>query len=148
MGFVPEDHWLNDLQKLAPIAAGLATIGSDPEAWVRMLIAEWIVGGIIDAAQYVLGWIFFAIERTTSIIVDGLGPLTTPFEVIGDAIVGAFGLIYEAAEGVANTAGLAGPPAAAFAFALVMTLLAAVVYAVIKAFPVTNGIESGLEVLR
>lgn len=143
---IPDDFC--QLYHLLPVIATLTTIASDPEGWVREIIAEWVVGGIIDAVQYILGWVFFAVEKTTTIILDALGPLTTPFEIVGDAIVGGFGLIYGAAEGVANMAGLAGPPAAAFAFAVVMTLLAVGLYTVVRAIPGSGGIESGLEVLR
>lgn len=144
--------WVWDLKPLLGVVSTLTTIATNPKEWLRghvfQLIAEWIVGTILDGVQYILGWAFFAIERTTSIIVDGLGPLTTPFEVVGNAVVSAIELVYSGAEGAANSAGLAGPPAAAFAFALVVTVLAVVVFAVMKVIPVGEAVEGSVEALR
>lgn len=142
----------DSLKKLAPFVGTLITVASNPRDWLRTfvfdLIAEWVVGGIIDAVTYFLGWIVFAFERTASIILDVAGPLASPFEILGDAIVGAIETLYSVALGVAHSAGLAGPPAAAFAVALLSALLAVIVFAVWRAFPVTEAIGGGLEALR
>ncbi|WP_134671728.1 hypothetical protein [Halorussus marinus] len=140
--------WIFNLKPLVGAVSTLTMIASDPETWVREIVAEWIVGGILDSVQYALGWAFFAIERTTTIVLDGLGPLATPFEIIGNGAVGAINVVYSAAEGVANAAGLAGPPAAAIAVMAVMTVLAVVAYATLKVIPGSDAVEGGLESLR
>lgn len=144
--------WITNLRPLAKgggsIAAGLATIGSDPEAWVYNLIAVWLVDKVIGAVQFVLGWFLFAVERTVSIILGVSGPLSSPLEMFADAVVGAIETIYSAAYGVAASAGLAGPPAAAFAVAVVSAVLAALAYAVVKSIPGSDALEGGLEALR
>lgn len=145
---IPPGHWLHNLKPLAPIASGLATIGSNPKEWVYNLIATWLVGGILDAATFVLGWVVFAFERTASILLGAAEPLTDPIELLADAIVGAIETLYSAVYGVAASAGLVGPPAAAFAVAVVLTVLAVVAYAVAKVIPGSDLVEGGLGALR
>ena len=144
--------WLTDLKPLVSVAGTLVTVATNPEQWLRShvfsLIAEWIVTKIISMVQYVLGWAFFAFDRTASIILDVARPLTAPFRILEDALVGAIETVYGVAVGVAHMAGLAGPPAAAFAVALVSAVLAVVVFAVWRAFPVTEALGGGLEALR
>ena len=144
--------WVTKLYPLVGAVGTLTTVASNPEQWLRAhvfaLIAEWVVQKIIGTAQYALGWAFFAIDRTASIILGVAGPLAAPFRIFGDAIVGAIETVYSVALGVAHLAGLAGPPAAAFAVALVSAVLATVVFAVWRAFPVTEAIGGGLEALR
>ncbi|NHN59821.1 MULTISPECIES: hypothetical protein [Halorussus] len=149
--------WVGDLKTLTTAGSGgivgtLVTIATDPRDWLRenvfALIAEWIVNQILDGATYIIGWVVFAFDRIASIILDALGPVATPFEIIGDAVVGAVETVYGVALAAAHAAGFTGPPAAAFAVALVSAALAAVVFAVWKALPVTEALGGGMEALR
>lgn len=145
-----------NLEKLIGVAGTLVTVATNPEQWLRnnavtfvkSVIGEWIVGGILDGVQYVLGWILFGFERTATIILGVVEPLTSPFTIIGDAIVGGIESMYSVALGVSQTAGLAGPPAAAFAVALVSLFLAAIVYGVLRVIPGSDALEGGLEAIR
>jgi len=140
----------DDLLKLVPFAGTLAMVASNPEKWARQnllewvydAIAKWVVGGIIDSTQYVLGWLAFAFGRTGSIIGDAAGPLATPFEIVGDAVVGAITGVYDAAAGVAIAAGFAGPIAAAFGFAVTSALLAAIAYAIVSVIPGSDALSA------
>lgn len=143
--------WMEDLKTLGKLSSGaittLATIASDPETWVRTVISEWIVGGILDFVQYVLGWAIFAFERTASILNIG-GILTGPIDLLGTIYVGTIERLYEMVYGVAASAGLAAPLAAAFAVTVVLTVLAVVVFAAAKVIPGSDLVEGGLEALR
>lgn len=140
------------LSQLATLSAGaigtLVTVATNPREWVYGLIAEWLVTQIIDVVQYVLGWVVFGFERTSSIIQGVAGPLASPFGILEDAIVGAIETMYGLALGVAHSVGFAGPPAAAFAVALNSAVLAAVVYALWRAFPATEALGGSLEAIR
>lgn len=140
------------LSKLAELSASsiatLVAIASDPEKWLSTIINKWVVGGTIDAVAYVLGWIAFAAERTSSIILDVAGPMASPFGMIEDGVVGLIEAIFGLVIGVANSAGLVGPPAAAFAVVVVSIALAVVVFAVWRVFPATEAIGGGLEAIR
>jgi hypothetical protein len=57
------------------------------------------------------------------------------------AFVGVIDAIYAAAIGVAQTAGLAGPPAAAFAIVLLGTVIVAVSYGVLTVIPGSDAVE-------
>lgn len=149
--------WINKLRPLAPVAGALATVATNPEKWVRNnlvdviqeVVAEWFVGGILDAAQYVIGWILFVFERTISIILDTVPePLLTPMEVTTSAVNSAIVGIFDGVRGVAESAGLAGPPAWAFAFLLTSLMLIAVLYAMLKLIPGSDAVEGALEGLR
>lgn len=144
--------WLEDLKPLVSVASTLVAVASNPKEWLRThvfeLIAEWVVRQILDAAQYVLGWVFFAADRTATIILGVAEPLASPFGIVGDAVVGGIEDVYSVPLSLAHSAGLAGPPAAAFAVALVSAMLAVAVFAVWRAFPVTEAIGGGLERLR
>jgi hypothetical protein len=148
--------WVTKLKPLTEATGGaittLVAVGSNPEQWLRAhvfkLIAEWLVGQIIDAVQYVLGWVLFGIDRTVSIILDTAGPLASPFVILGDGIVNAIETLYGAVYGVAASAGLAAPLASAFAVAVLSAVLAALVYGLLRAIPGSDAIEGGLEALR
>jgi hypothetical protein len=149
-GNLPETgsgQWSKLLQ-LTPFVGTLVTIASNPQRWLAKIINVWVVGGTLEAGAYVLGWLVFASDRTATIIGDVAGPLASPFRIVEDGVVGAIETIYGAALGVAHAAGLAGPPAAAFAVALISAMLAAVVFAVWRAFPATEALGAGLEAIR
>lgn len=146
MGVVADNPLIpDDLEKLIPIAGTLVTVASNPKEWLRQyvfeLIAEWIVNAILDGTQFVLGWIIFAYERTSSILLTAIPPLQAPFRIFENAAVGVIDTIYGAAIGVAQTAGLAGPPAAAFATVLIGTVLAAVGWGLFKVIPGSDFVE-------
>ncbi|WP_256288793.1 hypothetical protein [Halobellus inordinatus] len=147
-GSDPVPDFVYDLEKLAPVAGTLVTIASNPRQWLRNyvfdLIAEWIVGGILDSTQYVLGWIIFAYERTRSILLTAIPPLQTPFDVTEDAVIDLIRMIFDVAIGVAHTAGFAGPPATAFAIVLLGTVIVATIYAIVNATPAGGAIEGAL----
>ena len=144
--------WVSNLKVLLPFTTGLVTLMSNPKEWleeyVYVLVAEWLVGGILDAAQYTLGWIIFAFELTAETVLSAAGPLASPFQIISSAMIGVIETIYAAAVGVAHTAGLAGPPAVAFAIALLSAVLAMVAYALIKVIPGSDALEGAVGVFR
>jgi len=144
--------WLSTLQVLVPLASAIATAGTNPKAWLEEFIfrkvAEWVVGGILDGTQYVLGWVIFAYERTVSILFTALPPLRAPFRIVEDAVVGVIESMFGIATGIAQTAGLAGPPATAFAIVLLGTLLAAVSWAILKAIPGSDLFEGAAEAFQ
>lgn len=144
--------WVTDLRALVPIVGTLTTVATNPQEWLRgfiyTLIAEWIVGGIIDAASYVLGWIIFAYERTTRILLDAVPVFESPYLWAESAVVGLIETIFGAARGVATTAGLAGPPAMLFATLLLVTFVLATGYAVFALIPGSDAIEAGIGVFR
>lgn len=138
-------------QAIKALGMAIAAAGSNPQEWlenfIKTVILDWIVGGILDAAAFVLGWISFAFERTASILNIG-GMLTDPLDLLGDAIVGAIEQLYGGVYSVAVSAGLAAPLAAAFAVTVVLTVLAVVVFAVAKVIPGSDFVEGGLGALR
>jgi hypothetical protein len=142
----------DELEKLIPVASTLVMVATNPRKWLREyvfeLIAEWVVGGVIDATQYVLGWVIFAYERTVSILFTALPPLRAPFSIVEDAVVGVIDSMFGLAVDIAQTAGLAGPPATAFAIVLLGTLLAAVSWAILKAIPGSDLFEGAAEAFR
>lgn len=143
------DAGLGQLAGLSASAMGtLVTVATNPEEWLRGILNRWVVGGILDAAAFVLGWFLFAYDRMASIIADAAGPLATPFQIIEDAVVGAIETLYGAAIGVAHSAGLAGPPAAALAVAVVMTVVAALAFGLIRVLPGSDFFEGSLEAVR
>lgn len=137
--------WIGSLKILVPFAGTLATIAADPEEYVREIVAEWVVGGVIDATQYVLGWFIFAYERIRRIILDAIPILTTPTRIVESAVVGLVETIYGAARGVATTAGLAGPPATAAAAGLVVLTTGALLLGLARTIPGSDLVEGTLE---
>jgi hypothetical protein len=144
--------WLSTLQVLVPLASAIAAAGTNPKAWLEDFIfrkvAEWVVGGVINSTQYVLGWLIFAYERTVSILFTALPPLRAPFSIVEDAVVGVIDSMFGLAVDIAQTAGLAGPPATAFAIVLLGTLIAAVSWAILKAIPGSDLFEGAAEAFR
>jgi hypothetical protein len=142
----------SELLQLAPVAGTLLTVASNPKEWLRgfvfELIAEWVVGGILDFSQYTLGWVIFAYERSSSILLTAIPPLQAPFRIFEDAVVGVIETMYGLAIGVAQTAGLAGPPAAAFATVLLGTLLAAATWGILSVIPGSDLIEGATGAFR
>ena len=136
------------LEKLVPLVGTIVTIMSDPKEWVKTVIAEWVVGGILDAAEIALGWVIFGYEAVRDAILTAIPPLTAPFRILENAVTGVIETVFGAALGVAHMAGLAGPPAAAFAIALLATVLAVVVFALLRVIPGSDALEGGLEALR
>ena len=145
-------NWIDAMEKLAPIAGTLVTIATNPREWLRgyvfELIAEWIVQGILDLSQYSLGWIIFAYERTSSILLTAIPPLQAPFGIIENAVVGVIDTIYGLAIGVAQTAGLAGPPAAAFATVLIGSAIFAIGWGVLNLIPGSDLVEGAAGAFR
>jgi len=137
--------WISDLRVLAPVAGTLATIAADPEEFIREIVAEWIVGGFLNALQYVLGWIIYSYEEIRTIILDAIPILTTPTRTVENAVVGVVDTIYGAAQSVAYTAGLAGPPAAAFAIGLMVLLAGSLTLGVLYLIPGSDLVEGTLE---
>jgi len=142
--------WLTHLRVLTPLATTIAAAGTNPQAWlesfVRTLVAEWVVGGIIEAGAYGLGWLIFAYERTTSILLDAIPVLESPYLMAEDAAVGGIETLFGAARSVAEAAGLAGPPAMLFATLLLVTVVLATGYAVWRLIPGSDAVEGGIEV--
>jgi hypothetical protein len=140
------------LLRLIPWVSTLVTVASNPEQWLRRyvfdLIAEWVVGGILDATQYVLGWFIFAYERTRSILIGVIPQLRAPFTIIENAVVGLIETIFGVAIGVAQTAGLAGPPATAFATVLIGTVLAAISWGAFRVIPGSDFVEGAAEAFQ
>lgn len=151
-GGVSLPGYVSTLQVLVPLASAIATAGSNPQAWLEDFIfrtvAEWIVGGILDGTQFVLGWIIFAYERSSSILLTAIPPLQAPFRILEGAAVGVIDTIYGAAIGVAETAGLAGPPAAAFATVLIGTVLAAIGWGLFSVIPGSDFVEGAAEAFQ
>ncbi|EMA14494.1 hypothetical protein [Haloarcula marismortui] len=137
--------WIGDLRVLAPVAGALATIAADPEEFVREIVAEWVVEQILDATQYVLGWSVFAYERTRNIILDAVPILTGPANMTESAVTGLFGMIYGAVQGVARTAGLAGPPAAALTISILVLLVGSLLIGGIYLIPGSDLVQGTLE---
>lgn len=123
--------WVYALKPLVGVASGLATIGSDPEKWVQEVVAEWFVGGALDALQYGIGWIIYSFDLWRTAILDAAGPVASPYLIMESVLVGTIETIYGAVRGVVEIAGLAGPPAAAVSIALLSAFLAAVAYALV-----------------
>jgi len=144
------NEWVRTLQALAPITGTLVTVATNPKEWldtfVRTIVAEWFVGGIIDAGAYGLGWLIFAYERTTSILLDAVPVLESPYLMAEDVAVGGIETIFGAARTIAEAAGLAGPPALLFATLLLVTVVLATGYAVWRLIPGSDAIEGGIEV--
>lgn len=145
-------EWVKTLRALVPLAATIGTTASNPQEWltafIKTVVAEWVVGGILDAATYVLGWFIFAYERVRSIILDAVPPLTAPIRIIESAIVGAVETFYGAILGVAQLAGLAGPPAAAVAIVIMGTLVVGLGYATFRVIPGSDAVEGFTEAFR
>ncbi|WP_311170645.1 hypothetical protein [Halobellus ordinarius] len=144
--------YVSTLEHLVPLATAIATAGSNPKAWLEDFIfrkiGEWVVGGILNGTQFVLGWIIFAYERTTSILIGVIPQLQAPFTILENAVVGVIETIYGAAIGVAQTAGLAGPPATAFATVLIGTVLFATAWGILKVIPGSDFVEGAAGAFR
>jgi hypothetical protein len=140
--------WIGSLKQLAPVAGLLATIAADPEEVIREIVAERVVEQILDATQYVLGWFVFAYERTRNIILDAAPILTTPANLTESAVGGVFDLLYGAVQGIARTAGLAGPPAAAFTISVIVLLLGSLLIGGIYLIPGSDLVQGTLEGVR
>lgn len=143
-----QKNTISSLRALVPFVGTLVTIATNPEQWLRQfvfgLIAEWVVGGIIDTAEYILGWVFYTYDVVKDAILGIIPPLTSPFRIVEGAVVGAIAGVYDAAQGVAITVGLAGPPAAAFAIAIVLTMLAVVLVGALRVIPGSDAVEGAL----
>ena len=154
-GYSPPD-WLSQLKPLAAVAGTLVTVASNPAQWarnnlvdvVREIVAVWIVGGFLDATQYVLGWFVFAYERTREILLDAIPILETPTDVAESAITGVIGAIYGLIKGIARSAGLAGPPAAAFTVGVMVLITGAVLYGGYRVIPGSDFVEGTLDGVR
>lgn len=140
------------LRVLLPLATAIGTAASNPQEWLRgfvqTVVAEWIVGGIIDAAAWVFAKILWAYDYVTGIILDAIPWLTAPIESLENLWIGVVEWIFGAAQGVAHSAGLAGPPAAAVAWGIVMILTIASFYAVVYLIPGSDFVEGALEGVR
>jgi hypothetical protein len=140
--------WIGNLKQLAPVAGLLATIAADPEEFIREIVAEWVVEQVLDATQYVLGWFVFAYERVRTIILDAVPILTGPANITESAVTGLFGMIYGVVQGIARTAGLAGPPAAAATISLLVLVVGSLLIGGLYLIPGSDLVQGTLEGLR
>ncbi|QLG62199.1 hypothetical protein [Halorarum salinum] len=136
------------VQALAPVVSTLLTIASNPEQWVRVIIAEWVVGGILDAAAYVLGWAIYAFTTVRNVMLDVAGPIATPYTIVESAAVGGIETLYAGIQGSLEALGIAAPIAAAFTVALLVTILAVTAFAILYLIPGSDAAEGALEALR
>lgn len=144
-----------ELLRLVPFVGTLVAVASNPVGWassnladwVRELVANWVVGGVIDATQFVLGWVLFGAERIASIVLEASGPLRSPFTILGDASVSAITGLYAAVRGVAASAGLAGPVASTVAVVVLVSLVLAVGVAVLSVVPGSDAFGAAKGVL-
>lgn len=140
------------LRVLLPLATTIGTAASNPQEWLRgfvqTVVAEWFVGGIIEAAAWIFAKILWAYDYVTRIILDAIPWLEAPIESVENLYVGVVEWIFGAAQGVAHSAGLVGPPAAAFAWAIVVLLTVALLYGAVKVLPGSDFVEGGLEGIR
>lgn len=149
-GTLPD--WIHDLRTLTTLTAGGVTVASDPERWVKTVIAEWFVGGFLDAVQYVLGWIAWTFAKVESIILGAIPHIIAPYLILRRNLVGGIEALYGLAKGIAMSTGLAGPIASALAVAFVSAVLAFVAYAIvyvalnwIPGGGIVEGVEENLE---
>lgn len=144
--------WVTDLRVLAPVAASLAALVSNPKQWledtVRTIIAEWIVGSILDAWTFVLGWVIYAFDQTVSVLLTAVPILEGPFQMGAEAWDSVIELLFGAARDVAREAGLAGPPATALVFVLVGTVTLAVIVGTWKVIPGSDFVEGATGVFK
>lgn len=138
--------WVRKLRWLAPIGAAIGTASMDPEQWFRnfiqSVIVEWVVGGVLDVWSFVLGWIIFAYERTASILTDALPFVGQPFRIVGDVIVGTYGLLFDSIQAVVESLGVAAPVAAALTTAILVLIHGAVLVALFRVIPGSDLVEA------
>ncbi|WP_435145920.1 hypothetical protein [Halobaculum sp. P14] len=122
------------------------TLLSNPELWVKTILRKWVVGGILDAATYVLGWLVFGYEKSTNIILDAVPILRTPYQLVESAITGAIVTVFGAVRSVVELTGLAGPPAVAVTVVLLVSIVLALGWGLFSVIPGSDAIEDGVGV--
>ena len=134
--------WVKSLKALVPIASTLVTVATNPVEWLRGKFLRLLVEyAFIRPAAWILEYMIWGFNYMAGAIVSTAGPLASPFVILGDAFVAVAATVYGAVYAIADTAGFAGPIAAAFATAVMIGIVVTLIYAGWSVIPGSDALE-------
>lgn len=125
------------IPRWAQVLGGSAVLGvsfaSDPVGWVRAVVMQWVVGGLLDLAGQA-GVLLGDVWRITADVFVLAGVETVrPFSIVGDKLIVLIELVAGVVTDVAAMAGPLGPLVVVVAWAAVAVALAYLARLVLEA---------------
>jgi hypothetical protein len=133
--------WISDLRVLAPVAATLATLATNPVQWLRGPFLQLAVEHVIlRPAAWVLEYVIQGFEIAADAVGTATEPLGDVFRIPADAVVaavtGLYDLVYLSAAGT----GLAAPIATVVTVGVVVVVVFSVLYALASVIPGSDAV--------
>lgn len=101
--------WLKDLKTLTGVSALGVSLTDDPIGFVRAVVIEWSINGVLAATAELVGTILLAWSQVVDAFVMAGAALLEPFGILGDIVIMVIALVGDIVVAIASIAGPFAP---------------------------------------
>lgn len=141
--------WITDLRPLVPVVGTLTTIATNPKAWIKQNLAEFVIGQIVGLFAWFYEWILVGFNIIGGSILNAADSAIRSLEPAGRALRELPMIVYEPVYAIARSGGLAAPIAAAIATliagSIALLFITTLAYALLSVVPGGDGVRDGVK---